>query len=77
MLLPKDINPTNTLYFNGALVINALNTIASNTVDFFELFKKLKASNQLSFQSYIFALDWLFLIGSVKLSTHGKIKKCF
>ena len=77
MLLPKDINPTNTLYFNGALAINALNASDAKTIDFFELYEKLKASNQISFQSYIFALDWLFLIGSIKLGRQVKIEKCF
>ena len=77
MLLPKDINPTNTLYFNGALAIKAMNSSDTKTIDFFELYEKLKASNQISFQSYIFALDWLYLIGSIKLGGHGKIEKCF
>jgi hypothetical protein len=77
MLLPKDINPTNTLYFNGALAIEAMNEVNGNSIDFFELYEKLKQSNHLSFQSYIFALDWLYLIGSIKLGTKGKIKKCF
>lgn len=77
MLLPKDINPINTLYFNGALAINTMNSTPKKSIDFFELYEKLKASNNLSFQSYIFALDWLFLIGSIKLGTYGKIEKCF
>jgi hypothetical protein len=77
MLLPQDINPTNTLYFNGALAINAMNSTDEKSIDFFELYKKLKASNQISFQSYIFALDWLYLIGSIKLGRQGKIEKCF
>lgn len=77
MLLPKDINPVNTLYFNGALAINAMNSSGTSTIDFFDLFEKLKASNKISFQSYIFALDWLFLIGSIKLGESGKIEKCF
>jgi hypothetical protein len=77
MLLPEDINPTNTLYYNGAIAINAINSSELKNIDFFELYEKLKASNQISFQSYIFALDWLYLLGSIKLGSNGKIEKCF
>lgn len=77
MLLPKDINPVNTLYFNGALAINAMNSTTAQSIDFFELYERLKVSNRLSFQSYIFALDWLYLIGCIKHGTKGKIEKCF
>jgi hypothetical protein len=77
MLLPKDINPSNTTYYNGAITIETLNTYNSRDVDFFELYRKLKLTNELSFQSYLLALDWLYLIGSIKLKGEGKIEKCF
>ena len=77
MILPKDINPVNTLYFNGALVIKSLEQTNSEDIDFFELYKKLRESNQLSFQSYIFAIDWLYLLGSVKINNKGLLEKCF
>ena len=77
MLLPKDTNPTSTVYYNGALVIQGLREIKDTSTDFFDLYQKLKQKYQLSFQSYVFALDWLYLLGSIRMEGNGKIEKCF
>jgi hypothetical protein len=77
MLLPKDTNPKNTVYYNGALTLNVIKESDKKTFDSFDLYEKLKQYYNLSFQSYLFALDWLFLIGAIKLAKNGKMEKCF
>lgn len=77
MLLPKDMNPANSIYFSGALVIESLNKIEYNKVDFLDLYKAVSDSNKVSMQAFILALDWLFILGSIKLDSKGRIVKCF
>lgn len=75
MILPVDINPTNSLYFTGGLILEKVES--QNSFDFFDLFNKTKESRNISLQSFILALDWLFLVGSIELDNKGKIIKCF
>lgn len=77
MLLPKDINPSNSTYFNGALILDVLLKEKSNLIDFFDLFFAVKLKNNISMKSYVYALDWLFLLGSIKFNDKNKIVKCF
>lgn len=77
MLLPKDINPNNTLYLNGAYAIEAINTFENKLIDFFELYEKLNKKKEISFRMFIFTLDWLYLIGGIEHGEDGKIKRCF
>jgi len=77
MLLPEDINPINTVYYNGALVSRAIEQDDQYQIDFFDLYNKVKQKQRFSFQSYMFALDWLYLLGSIKIGTDGRVEKCF
>jgi hypothetical protein len=77
MLLPKDINPLNTAYYNGALTLKILEADSKSKIDFLDLYKRVRALHDVSLQSFILSLDWLFLLGSIKLSKNGKIEKCF
>lgn len=77
MLLPKDINPINTVYYNGSVALKALKATSEKTVDFVELFQVVQKTDKITFQSYILSLDWLFLVGSIRLAPDGKIEKCF
>jgi hypothetical protein len=77
MLLPKDINPTNTLYYNGALTLKVLEDNKQTNFDFLDLYSRVKQVKEISLQSYVLSLDWLFILGSIKLDRNGKIEKCF
>ena len=77
MLLPKDINPSNTVYFNGALALKILEEYNGLEIDFFDLYSMIRLTKDISLQSYILSLDWLYILGSIKLGSEGKIKKCF
>lgn len=75
MLLPQDINPTNSLYFAGGLILEKVES--QNSFEFFDLFNRTKESRNISLQSFILALDWLFLLGVISMDKKGKITKCF
>jgi uncharacterized membrane protein len=77
MLLPKDTNPEYTTYYHGAVIASVINNSIEDQIDFIDLFEEVKKSYNLSLQSFIFALDWLFVLGSIKLNDIGRIEKCF
>ncbi len=75
MLLPDNIHPENSIYFNGALVLEELK---KNPIqDLLELFENVRLNRKMSFPIFILSLDWLYLIEIAELNQNGEIKLCF
>jgi hypothetical protein len=76
MIVSKNINPENDIYYLGALVLGELSDFKSKKVDFFELYGRVKEKYSLSASLFGLVLDWLFLLGTVK-SEDKYVVKCF
>lgn len=74
MLLPDNIHPNNSIYYNGAFVINSLKKDTSYKM--FDLYLEVKSKKQMSFSLFILCLDWLYLLEVAKLNTKGEIELC-
>jgi hypothetical protein len=74
MLLPDNIHPELSLYYNGAIIIDQL--LEKNKPYLLDLFQQVKAKNDISFSTYILCLDWLFLIDAVKVNDNGAVILC-
>lgn len=74
MLLPDDIEPKNTLYYNGALILSELKQ--RNKQEFFHLYQQLKKKYNISLPLFILCLDWLYLIDAAKINHKGVISLC-
>jgi hypothetical protein len=75
MLLPENIHPANSLYFNGAYVLEALRTVGEASV--MDLYIETRKSRDMQMPIFVLALDWLFLAGSVSFNDSGNIEQCF
>ena len=74
MLLPDNIQPKNSIYYNGALVLEIMQKYKSlNILDLFLLFKQKK---EVTFPVLIFCLDWLYLIDAVIVDAKGEVQLC-
>ncbi len=73
MLLPDNIHPENSIYFNGATLLNFFKE--ENSYNFIELYQKVKDENNMSFPTYVLCIDWLYLINVAELK-NGKISLC-
>ena len=73
MLLPDNIHPENSIYFNGATVLQALQN--KNNLGLLELYQNVKSIRHMSFSTYILCLDWLYLINIAELK-EGKVGIC-
>lgn len=74
MLLPDNIHPDNSVYYNGAFVIESLKKDLSYEI--LDLYQEVKAKRQMSFSIFILCLDWLYLLEVIKFNPEGEIELC-
>lgn len=76
MIINKDIHPERKIYYIGALVIDVLRENKEDSINHLLVFEKLQEKESITVGVFMLALDWLFLLGAVKLE-QGILKKCF
>ena len=74
MLLPDNIHPDNTVYYNGALVLNVLQQDGNNSL--MGLYQKVKELKDISFSLFVLCLDWLYLINAAEINENGEVELC-
>lgn len=74
MLLPDNIHPDNSIYFNGAMVLKELQ--AKRVQDIMDLYQGVRRDRKLSFSLFILCIDWLYLINVVRVNESGKVELC-
>ena len=74
MLLPDNIHPELSIYYNGAIVLEELQK--NNKQPVYYLYQKIKEQNEMSFPTYILCLDWLYLIDIAKINERGFVELC-
>ena len=76
MIISKDINPENDIYYLGSELIAVLDTYSIEKIDFFDVYSRMKEKFEISINLFSLVLDWLFLLGIVK-SENRFVVKCF
>lgn len=74
MLIPDNIHPEQTIYFNGAFVLETVQEYG--VIDFLDLYTKTTAIRQMTMPVFVLCLDWLFLLGVVTLNDDGQVELC-
>lgn len=74
MLLPDNIQPELSIYYNGAIVLQTLKKEKKQAV--FELYTNVKKTNNMSFGIFILSLDWLYIIDIAKIDEKGWVELC-
>lgn len=74
MLLPDNIHPEETVYYNGAKVLTALRKHGVRPL--LDLYLDAKAEKEMSMPMFTLCLDWLFLINVVRLNGRGEVELC-
>ena len=74
MLIPDNIHPEQTVYFNGAFVLKAIQK--RRTENLLDLYIQTTAERQMSMPVFVLCLDWLFLLNLVTLNESGEVKLC-
>lgn len=74
MLLPDNIQPELSIYYNGALVLEEL--LKNRVQNMLDLYYKVKVKNEMPFPIFILSLDWLYLLEIAKLNEGGEVELC-
>jgi len=74
MLLPDNIHPENTIYYNGAFVLETLKLNTYNNI--LDLYVATKAKKEMSFSIFVLCLDWLYLLNIAQINNKGEIRLC-
>lgn len=74
MLLPDNIHPENSIYYNGAFVLEVLQKQSSQSI--LDLYQNVKMKRNMSFSVFVLCLDWLYLLNVAKLNTKGEVILC-
>ncbi len=74
MLLPDNIHPELSVYYNGSIVLGELKLKAKQPI--FDLYQASKKINDMSFPTFILCLDWLYLIDLAKIDENGWVELC-
>ena len=74
MLVPDNIHPEQTIYFNGAFVLKAIQK--HRTIGVIDLYIQTIAEQEMSIPVFVLCLDWLFLLNLIVLNDNGKVELC-
>ena len=74
MLLPDNIHPEDSVYYNGSFVLQAVQHNPS--LDLLDLYQNTKSTREMSLPIFILCLDWLFLLNLLTLNDKGRVELC-
>lgn len=73
MLLPDNIHPENSIYYNGALVLQVLQNRSG--IDLINLYQDVKKIKEMAFPVFILCLDWLYIANIAEVK-EGRVNLC-
>ncbi|KAF0221903.1 MAG: hypothetical protein FD174_234 [Geobacteraceae bacterium] len=74
MLLPDNVHPEQSIYYNGAFVLQALRE--RRVMDLLDLYMSTQTYRQMTMPVFVLCLDWLFLLNLVSLNEQGGVELC-
>jgi len=74
MLLPDNIHPELSIYYNGSIILGELEKMSNQRI--MELYYNVKKVNEMSFSLFVLSLDWLYLIQAAHIDERGMVQKC-
>jgi hypothetical protein len=74
MLLPDNIHPENSIYYNGAFVIESLKR--NQSYPLLDLYQEVRSKKAMTFAVFILCLDWLYLLEVARFNHRGEIELC-
>ncbi|PMZ83300.1 MULTISPECIES: ABC-three component system middle component 6 [unclassified Pseudomonas] len=74
MLLPDNIHPEQTVYYNGGIVLAAMQK--NESIELLDLYAETKKIKEMSMPIFILCLDWLYLLNVAKITSQGRVELC-
>lgn len=74
MLLPDNVHPKNTLYYNGAMIIRALRELGEASL--LDLLAECRTRIDIPVALFVLSIDWLYLAGRLQRNDDGNFVLC-
>lgn len=74
MLLPDNIHPKHSIYYNGSIVLRTLQNHGTKSI--FDLYQSVKSQIDMTFSVFVLCLDWLYLLDIAELNSDGEVQLC-
>lgn len=68
MLIPKNINPDECIYYKAARVLKIM--LARRSMSVADLYVEVNAESKMSYFVFQLCLDWLYLIGCISYTNN-------
>lgn len=73
MLIPDNIRPENSLYYNGGKVLEVM--LSEKRLSISELYVRMREKMNISIATLMLSLDWLYLLGCLEVKD-GEVVVC-
>jgi len=73
MLLPDNIHPENSIFYNGAFILQVL--YKDNGLELLKLYHEVKEIRNMSFPVFILCIDWLYIANIAEVK-NGRVELC-
>jgi hypothetical protein len=74
MLLPDNIHPEQTIYYNASHILNIL--LQKKQTPLFDLYVETNSTVNMTVPVFFLSLDWLFLIDAINYLEDGSVALC-
>lgn len=74
MLLPDNIHPENSIYYNSSVVLKELQKKKKQNL--LDLYQDVRGYKNISFSIFILCLDWLYLVNLARLNNKNEVELC-
>ncbi|WP_434328994.1 ABC-three component system middle component 6 [Mycoplasma capricolum] len=74
MLLPDNIQPKLSVYYNASLILKTL--YQKSNLDMIDLYASIKKIENMPFNLFLLSLDWLYLINKIDINNQGVVLLC-
>ena len=71
MLLPINVNPESTIYYQGSFVYNEIKRVKRAML--FDLYATVCKKHMMNFTVFLLCLDWLYLVDLATTNEHGEV----
>lgn len=76
MIIGSDTNPSNEIYYIGAILLSVIKSSSDKYLDILDVYQELNRKRKISMNLFVLALDWLFMIGTISI-INGNIENVF
>ncbi len=74
MLIPDNIHPEQSIYYNGAVVLEVM--LRCREIDLLDLYSRVQQSKEMSMPVLVLCLDWLYLLDLIAVNEQGRVQLC-